>query len=66
LYSTAGANGKQLKCLTVMDEWTREGLAIEVEGRIRSGRVNEVLGWRADGHFANCISFRHASDKTVL
>jgi hypothetical protein len=23
----------------VTDEWTREGLAIEVEGRIRSGRV---------------------------
>lgn len=29
------ANGKQLKCLTVTDEWTREGLAIEVDGRIR-------------------------------
>ena len=32
-----------LKCLTVTDEWTREGLAIEVDGRIRSGRVIEVL-----------------------
>ena len=37
------ANGQQLKCLTVADEWTREGLAIEVDGRIRSGRVIEVL-----------------------
>jgi putative transposase len=37
------ANGQQLKCLTVTDEWTREGLAIEVDGRIRSGRVIEVL-----------------------
>ena len=35
------ANGQQLKCLT--DEWTKEGLAIEVGGRIRSGRVIEVL-----------------------
>lgn len=39
----ACANGEQLKCLTVTDEWTREGLAIEVDGRIRSGRVIEVL-----------------------
>ena len=30
------ANGQQLKCLTVTDEWTKEGLAIEVDGRIRS------------------------------
>jgi putative transposase len=37
------ANGQHLKCLTVTDEWTREGLAIEVDGRIRSGRVIEVL-----------------------
>jgi putative transposase len=37
------ANGQQLKCLTVTDEWTREGLAIEVDGRIRSKRVIEVL-----------------------
>src|ERR1043165_8906056 len=37
------ANGQQLKCLTVTDEWTREGLAIEVDSRIRSGRVIEVL-----------------------
>ena len=37
------ANGQQLKCLTVTDEWTKEGLAIEVDGRIRSTRVIEVL-----------------------
>src|SRR5258708_23748623 len=37
------ANGQQLKCLTVTDEWTKEGLAIEVDGRIRSRRVIEVL-----------------------
>ena len=37
------ANGQHLKCLTVTDEWTREGLAIEVDGRIRSGRVIDVL-----------------------
>jgi putative transposase len=39
----ACANGQQLKCLTVEDEFTKEGLAIEVDGRIRSGRVIEVL-----------------------
>jgi putative transposase len=27
----------------VTDEWTKEGLAIEVDGRIRSARVIEVL-----------------------
>src|SRR3984893_10929012 len=37
------ANGQQLKCLTVTDEFTKEGLAIEVDGRIRSTRVIEVL-----------------------
>ena len=37
------ANGQQLKCLTVTDEFTKEGLAIEVDGRIRSARVIEML-----------------------
>ena len=39
----ACANGQQLKCLTVIDEWTRECLALDVAGSIRSGRVIEVL-----------------------
>ena len=39
----ACADGKQLKCLTVIDEWTRECLAIDVAGSIRSSRVIEVL-----------------------
>ena len=39
----ACANGQQLKCLTVIDEFTRESLAIDVAGSIRSGRVIEVL-----------------------
>jgi putative transposase len=37
------ANGQQLKCLAVTDEFTKEGLAIDVDGRIRSPRVIEVL-----------------------
>ena len=37
------ANGQQLKCLTVIDEFTKEGLAIDVDGRIRSTRIIEVL-----------------------
>ncbi len=37
------ANGQQLKCLTVTDEFTKQGLAIDVDGRIRSQRVIEVL-----------------------
>lgn len=37
------ANGQRLKCLTVTDEFTREGLAIDVGARLRSARVIEVL-----------------------
>jgi putative transposase len=37
------ANGQQLKCLTVIDEYTRECLAIDVAGSIRSARVIEML-----------------------
>ena len=39
----ACSNGQQLKCLTVIDEFTRESLAIDVAGSIRSRRVIEVL-----------------------
>jgi putative transposase len=39
----ACANGQQLKCLTVIDEFTREALAIDVAGSIRSARVKEML-----------------------
>jgi putative transposase len=37
------ANGQQIKCLTVVDEGTRESLEIDVVGSIRSRRVIEVL-----------------------
>lgn len=39
----AGANGQQLKCLTIIDEWTLESLEIEMQGGIRSARMIEVL-----------------------
>ena len=38
------ANGQQLKCMTVIDEYTRECLSILVDGQIRSKRVVEELG----------------------
>lgn len=37
------ANGQRIKCLTVVDEGTRECLAIDVAGSIRSRRVVDVL-----------------------
>lgn len=46
------ANGEQLKCLTVIDEWTREALAIDVAGSLRSGRVIEVLSRLVSVHGA--------------
>jgi len=48
----ACANGQQLKCLTVIDEHTRESLAIDVAGGIRSGRVIEVLAQLVSRHGA--------------
>lgn len=50
----ACANGQQLKCLTVIDEWTRESLEIDVQGSIRSGRVIEVLSRLISLHGAPC------------
>jgi putative transposase len=46
------ANGQVLKCLTVVDEWTRECLAIDVAGSIRSGRVIEILSRLVSVHGA--------------
>ena len=48
----ACANGQQLKCLTVIDEYTRECLAIDVAGSIRSARVIEVLSRLVSTHGA--------------
>lgn len=39
----ACANGQKLKCFTVIDECTRESLAIEVSGSLRAAQVIEVL-----------------------
>jgi putative transposase len=48
----ATAAGQQIKCLTVVDEFTRECLAIDVAGSIRSGRVIEVLSRLVSVHGA--------------
>ena len=37
------ADGRPLKCLTIVDEWTHECLAIEVGAGFRAARVIEVL-----------------------
>ena len=46
------ANGQNLKCLTVIDQYTRECLAIDVAGSIRSRRVIEVLARLISEHGA--------------
>ncbi len=48
----ACADGRQIKCLTVIDEWTRECLAIDVAGSLRSRRVVEVLSALVSTHGA--------------
>ena len=40
----AFANGQQLKRLTIVEEYTRERLAIDVAGSIPSTKVNEIQG----------------------
>jgi putative transposase len=46
------AEGQQIKCLTIIDEYTRECLAIDVAGSIRSKRVIEVLSRLVSQHGA--------------
>ena len=46
------ANRQTLKCLTIVDEGTRECLAIDVAGGIRSRRVIEVLAQLVSVHGA--------------
>lgn len=46
------ATGQQIKCLTVVDEFTRECLAIDVAGSLRSKRVIEVLSRLVSVHGA--------------
>ena len=48
----ACANGHKLKCLTVIDEFTRECLAIDVAGSIRSPRVIDMLTRLVSAHGA--------------
>ncbi len=52
------ANGQQLKCLTVVDEWTRECLAIEVAGSIRCAPQNLR-------HAANCSEYSWCSPERI-
>jgi putative transposase len=46
------ADGRSLKCLTIVDEFTRECLAIDVAGSIRSARVIEGLAQLVSVHGA--------------
>lgn len=46
------AAGEQLKCLTVVDEFTHECLATDVAGSIRSKRVIEILARLMSQHAA--------------
>jgi putative transposase len=52
------AQGQQIKCLTVIDEYTRECLAIDVAGSIRSKRVVDVLSRLVSMHGHRCLCAR--------
>jgi len=49
------ANGQVLKCLTVVDEFTRESLAIEVAGSIRAADAIKTLGRLIASHGAPAV-----------
>ena len=46
------ASAQQIKCLTIIDEYTRECLANDVAGSLRSQRMIEVLSQLVSGHGA--------------
>jgi putative transposase len=48
----ACADGRHIKCLTIVDEWTHECLAIDVAGSIRANRVVDVLARLVSAHGA--------------
>lgn len=50
----ACANGQKLKCLRMIDEYTRECLAIDVKGSIYSSRVIEILSKLMQTHGVLC------------
>jgi putative transposase len=50
----ACANGQKIKCLTVVEEFTRECLAITVSGAIRSSQVIDVLSRLMRTHGVPC------------
>ena len=52
LFDDTCADNRSLKCLTVVDEFTRECLVIDVGGSIRSGRVIDVLSQLVSVHGA--------------
>jgi putative transposase len=66
----ACANGQQLKCFTVVDEYTRECLAIDVSGSIRSPRVIEQLSRLISVHgaprYLRCDNGPEFVSKTIL
>ena len=53
----ACANGQKLKCLTVIDEYSRECLAIEVDGALRSSKVIDTLN-RLISHYGKPVYLR--------
>ena len=61
----ACANEQTLKCLTVVDEYTGEALAIDVAGRIRSARVCEVLARLVSVHGAPRVLRSHNDPEFV-
>lgn len=61
----ACANPQKLKCLTIIDEYTREYLAIDVAGSIRSARVIDVLSRLVSQHGAPQIIRSHNGPELV-
>ena len=59
------AEGHNIKCLTVIDEYTRECLAVDVVGSIRSKRFIEVLSKLVSVHGAQLFMRSHNGPEFV-
>lgn len=59
------ADGQQIKCLTVIDEYTRDCPGIDVAGSIRSKRVIDVLSGLISLHGAPLQTPRSNNDYSV-
>ena len=59
------ANGQKLKCLTVVDEFSKESLCVDAAGSIRSQDLIEILEWLIDERVCPLVLRSHKCPEFV-